>query len=372
MSRQGENIYHRKDGRWEGRYIKGRKLDGSIQYGYVYRNTREETKRVLNVFKSSYQPTVMKPRPEISLTFKEWVTVWLRRIELQVKKTTLSNYHYKLNKYILPIFKHKKLYEINEESIYSYIEELQSNHLSMSSIQSIFTLFKQILSSGLSSIQCDATFLSLIKLPKRDWTKVTSLSLSEQKKLTLAADQEPEKKGLPVLIALHTGMRIGEIAALEWHDIDFDKNIIQVSKTCQRILDQGKTTAKTYIHIDETKTKNSIRVIPMTPYLREKLIHYKHNNAMNRWVFTNNDGPCEPRLLTNYFHTIRKKVDLTHIHFHQLRHTFATRCLEALSDIPTVSALLGHKSTQLTLDVYSDVLMDQRLQTIEKIAAYIS
>ncbi|WP_265460458.1 tyrosine-type recombinase/integrase [Enterococcus sp. HY326] len=372
MSRQGENIYHRKDGRWEGRYIKGRKLDGSIRYGYVYRNTREETKRVLDVFKTSYQPAVPKPSSTISLTFKEWALVWLRRIELRVKRTTFSNYHYKLNKYILPIFKHKKLYEINEESIYLYIEELQNNHLSMSSIQSIFTLFKQVLSSGLSRIKCDATFLTLIKLPRRDWSRVTSLSLSEQKRLSLAASQEPAKKGLPVLIALHTGMRIGEIAALEWCDIDFEKNIIQVSKTCQRILNQKKTPAKTYIHIDGAKTKNSIRVIPMTPFLREKLKQYRQDGELARWVFTNNDGPCEPRLLTNYFHKIRKKVGLTHIHFHQLRHTFATRCLEALSDIPTVSALLGHKSTQLTLDVYSDVLMDQRLQTIEKVATYIS
>lgn len=370
MSKKGDNIYYRKDGRWEGRYIKGRKIDGTIRYGYVYRKTKKETKRMLDMYNTFYNPKIVQ-QPEVEMTFSEWLPIWFRSLEYQVKATTYSNYQYKLRKYITPFFKHKKVHEITEEILYSYLDELKTLNLSTSSIHSIFTLFKQCFKSACEQIACDYSFLRKVKLPNRTWGKVRALSLSEQKKFTTALKKEPLAKSLPTLLSLHTGMRIGEISALEWADVNFEKKVIYVSKTCQRIQTKDSQKPKTIIHVDLAKSKSAVRLIPMTPFILKKMREHKKNSAQSRWVFSIKNGLCEPRLLTRYFHSLREKVGLS-IHFHQLRHTFATRCLEALADIPTVSALLGHRSTQLTLDTYSDVFIEQRVQTITKVGKYIS
>lgn len=372
MSRTGDNIYQRKDGRWEGRYYKGRKLNGSIKYGYIYRKTKKETKRVLDLLKSMYAPKVTETSYSADLKFKEWLPRWMERIQSQVKPSTYSNYRYKLTKYIIPYFGQMILSKISEEEIYSYLNELEKNDLSAGSIHSIFTLFKQCLRAAISQFGGATSYLDAIKLPKRNRKKVGALSMVEQKRLTGVAQKAPRELGLPTLLALHTGMRIGEISALEWGDIDFKTNLISVTKTCQRIFTSEKRESKTYIHIDSAKSSSGNRVIPMTPFIRKKLLSFAKKSNHSNWVFSKKGKPSEPRLLTQYFHTLRKAANLPRVHFHQLRHTFATRCLEARSDIPTVSALLGHQSTKLTLDVYSDVLLEQRIQTIQKIAKYIS
>ena len=95
-------------------------------------------------------------------------------------------------------------------------------------------------------------------------------------------------------------------------------------------------------------------------------------NTAKENLFSRNNKPCEPRLLTYYFHKLRDKVQLDKVHFHQLRHTFATRCLESTSDIVSVSALLGHSSTQMTLDIYADSLLEQRIKAIKRMERTIA
>lgn len=191
MSRTGDNIYQRKDGRWEGRYYKGRKLNGSIKYGYIYRKTKKETKRVLDLLKSMYAPKVTETSYSADLKFKEWLPRWMERIQSQVKPSTYSNYRYKLTKYIIPYFGQMTLSKISEEEIYSYLNELEKNDLSAGSIHSIFTLFKQCLRAAISQFGGATSYLDAIKLPKRNRKKVGALSMVEQKRLTGVAQKAP-------------------------------------------------------------------------------------------------------------------------------------------------------------------------------------
>lgn len=172
------------------------------------------------------------------------------------------------------------------------------------------------------------------------------------------------------MLALYSGLRIGEIAALKWADIDFETNLMYVQHTYQRIPSLH-STKKTQLILADSKTEASVRVIPIGKTLKRLLLQHR-KQSKGSFVFSTNGQPCEPRLLTYHFHRIRLKAGLIQIHFHQLRHTFATRCLEARKDISSVSALLGHASTQMTLDTYVDAMLDQRYRVIKELDRMIS
>ena len=360
--RKGENIYLRKDKRWEGRYPKGRKSDGKIKYGYVYGKTYTEVRQKLFPLRLKYH-TIQEIHGTSSETFAEWSTYWLSVVMENVKPSTFSSYYYKLEKYILPIIKDIPLNELKSEQGKSLLLALQ-NKLSRSTILVVFRILNKCLNHAKKCGRIITNPFSDIQLPKARRKKVDALSRSEQNQLMDVAKKEKKGRGVPVLLALHSGMRIGEIAALRWSDVDLENNLIHVNHTYQRISGIDPTK-KTCLVFTDSKTETSIRVIPIGKSLKKMLVNYK-KQSRGEFVFSTNGQPSEPRLLTYHFHQIRKKANLQRIHFHQLRHTFATRCLEAKGDISSVSAILGHASTQMTLDTYASALLEQRIQVISQ------
>lgn len=366
--RKGENIYLRKDGRWEGRYPKGRKIDGRIKYGYVYGKSYTEVKQKLYPLRIRYQ-SLQQIQGISAGTFEEWASEWLDEVREEVKPSTLSSYYYKLTKYIFPLIKDIPLNELSFETGKKILEDLQKK-LARSTVQVVFRVLNKCLNRARKSGKLHANPFSELKIPKAKQRKVHALTLLEQKKVMKIAAKEKKGRGIPALLALYSGMRIGEIAALRWTDIDFNTNIISVHQTYQRIP-AIETTKRTQLILADSKTEASVRVIPIGKTLKKLLLkHRKHSKG--NFVFSTNGQPCEPRLLTYHFHRIRKKAELIQIHFHQLRHTFATRCLEVNKDISSVSALLGHASTQMTLDTYVDAMLEQRYQVINKLDSLIS
>ena len=366
--RKGENIYLRKDGRWEGRYPKGRKIDGRIKYGYVYGKTYTEVRQKMFPLRVHYS-TLQQTHGVSNETFEEWAVQWLGEIQREVRPSTFSSYFYKLKKYVFPKIKEIPLNELTGEHGKSLLIELQ-HKLSKSTIQVIFRIINKCLNHAKKIGKIITNPFSEIQLPKIKRKKTNALTRSEQSQLMSIAKKEKTNRGLPVLLALHSGMRIGEIAALKWEDIDFDSGLIHVSHTYQRI-GALHTHDKSRLIFTESKTDSSIRMIPIGKALKKLLLKHRKQSKTS-FVFSTNGHPCEPRLLTYHFHQIRKKANLPNIHFHQLRHTFATRCLEAKGDVSSVSALLGHSSTQMTLDTYVHALMEQRIHVISKMEKMIS
>lgn len=366
--RKGENIYLRKDGRWEGRYPKGRKLSGRIKYGYIYGKSYSEVKQKLYPLRLKYQ-SLQQIQGSSAETFEEWTIEWFNEVQNEVKPSTFSSYYYKLCTYVFPIIRDISLNELSIETGKKLLTDLQKK-LSNSTIQVIFRILNKCLNHAKKLGKINVNPFSELKIPKKKQRKIRALSLSEQKNVMAIAAKEKKGYGIPALLALYSGMRIGEIAALKWSDIDFDANLINVSHTYQRIpiIDKQR---KTQLVLTDSKTDASVRIIPMSKTLKKLLLtHRKHSKGA--FVFSTNGQPCEPRLLTYHFHQIRRKAGLLHIHFHQLRHTFATRCLEANKDIPSVSAILGHASTQMTLDTYVDAMLEQRYQVIDDLDCFIS
>lgn len=367
VSKRGENIYKRKDKRWEGRYRKGRTIDGRIQYGSIYGDTYQEVKEKLYPYKIKYQ-TIIQLQGVGSVPLSEWVGVWLAEFQSKWKPATYANYHHKLTKYVLTKIGNQPLNTLTQESLQQLIDQLEREPLSPSTIEVIFRILSNCLNQAVQRELLHSNPCLKVQLPRKTQNKVRALTKKEQRSLECEAQKVPAAKGLPVLLALQTGMRIGEIAALQWKDIDFDSNLIHVGHTYQRVAALAAEGKKSQLVYGEAKTRSSKRVIPITDKLK-KLLLKAQREANHHFVFSINGHPCEPRLLTRYFHQLRERANLNQIHFHQLRHTFATRCIEARADIASVSALLGHSSAKMTLDIYTDAMLEQRIQAIHLMAA---
>lgn len=358
--RRGENIYWRKDKRWEGRYPKGKKANGKTKYGSVYGKTLREVREKLYPLKVKYQ-SIQNSQGISAISFREWGYSWLEEVKATVKQSTYANYEHKLLHYVLSEIGDYSLNELNEEAAGELLVSLQLKKLKPSTIHVIFRITNQCLAVAIRKNLLRENPFKEIQLPKVVKTKNQALTRQEQKRLETVAMSEENGKGLPVLLALYAGLRIGEIAALAWKDIDFENNLIHVHSTFQRVfsLIEGKKTELVYT---SSKTNSSIRSIPMSQGLKKALLQQR-KRVKGEFVLSS-EHPLEPRLLTYHFHRMRKKARLATIHFHQLRHTFATRCLESKGDIMSVSALLGHGSTQMTLDTYASSLLEQQFQVV--------
>lgn len=362
MARRGENIYKRKDGRWEGRYIKGRTESGRIRYGYVYDRSFKKLRKKLLHCKNLYENNNILSN-DFRGTVKEWLTQWFRELEYEpLKPATQASYQYKLTKYVLPYLGNKKLEKLTQEDVQGLVQQLKQIKLSVSSIRLVLQIMKRSLRNAFQASMIVRLFDN-VKLPKAAKTKVTALPENQQIKME---ESLPEKEvELPVAIALNTGMRIGEICALKWEDVDFSAKEITVKRTLQRIPIQD-AEQKTAVIEGPVKSESSLRKIPINSHLLS-LLKRIVKEKKSPYVIGKKQRYTEPRALNYQFKKFMKKLQLGTIHFHQLRHTFATRLLEKGADVATVSALLGHHSAKMTLDIYVDSTKEQRIKWVNEL-----
>ncbi|MBO0455124.1 tyrosine-type recombinase/integrase, partial [Candidatus Enterococcus murrayae] len=270
--RKGENIYLRKDGRWEGRYPKGRKSNGKLRYGYIYGRSYTEVKQLLYPLRIHYH-SLQKIQGSSAETFEEWSVEWLAEVQSEVKPSTLSSYYYKLSKYVLPIIKNISLNELSLETGKSLLQELQKK-LARSTVQVIFRILNKCLNQAKKVGKLNMNPFAELKIPKAKQSKIRALSMTEQKKVMKVAAKEKKGYGIPTLLAMYSGMRIGEIAALKWEDIDFDENLIYVRHTYQRIP-AVNARRRTQLIMADSKTEASLRIIPMSKTLKKMLLTHR-------------------------------------------------------------------------------------------------
>ncbi|MGM0167918.1 hypothetical protein IGI39_002930 [Enterococcus sp. AZ135] len=287
--RKGENIYYRKDGRWEGRFPKGRQKNGRIKYGYVYGKSYSEVKQKLYPLRIHYQ-SVQQIQGVAAFSFEEWAGEWLNEVQDEVKPSTFSSYNYKLRRYVLPLLKDTSLNELSKEIGRKLLIEMQKR-LSRSTVQVIFRILNKCLNSAKKRGKINVNPFSELKIPKAKQKKVRALSLSEQKKIMKIATNEKNGYGLPSLLALYSGMRIGEIAALKWSDIDFSANLIYVHHTYQRIPTISGQD-KTQLILTDSKTEASVRIIPISQTLK-KILRNHRKRSKGIFVFSTQGQPCE-------------------------------------------------------------------------------
>ena len=175
-----------------------------------------------------------------------------------------------------------------------------------------------------------------------------------------------------IYICLSTGLRIGEICALQWKDIDMGRMILHVRDTLERVYTPENDESHTQLLLSSAKTHNSIRDIPLTKDLGRLLTNLLHGKKPEDFVLSGSERPLEPRTYRNYYHHYIKSAGLPYVRFHGLRHSFATRCIESGCDYKTVSVLLGHSNISTTLNLYVHPNNEQKLKCMETVSRYLS
>ena len=201
-----------------------------------------------------------------------------------------------------------------------------------------------------------------LKRPKLTEKPVECFSLAEQKQIEQAIRQAirngKKDKLYGILLCLYSGLRIGELMALQWSDIDFEKGILTVSKSCH--------DGKVGLIIDEPKTATSRRMIPLPKQLLPILKVIKKKSA-SPFVVSSNGKPVSVRSYQRSFELLLKKLKIPHKGFHSLRHTFATRAIECGMDVKTLSEILGHKNPTVTLNRYAHSLMEHKKEMMNRL-----
>jgi len=297
-------------------------------------------------------------------TIAQLVNLWQQDKKQYVKKSSISAYMLLIENHLLPAFGNK--HNVEESEAQAFVFQKLEQGLSHKTIKDILIVLKMVLKFGAKN-----KWLQLhewdIKYPtEREKQFIEVLSRTHQKKLMQHIQEHFTFRNLGVLICLCSGMRIGEICALTWDDIDTDNGIINIRRTIQRIYIIEEGIRKTELLLDTPKTKNSIREVPMNKDLIKMLKPIKKIVNSTFFVITNDARPTEPRTYRTYYKNLMDALEMPKLKFHGLRHSFATRCIESKCDYKTVSVLLGHSNITTTLNLYVHPNLEQKKKAIDQ------
>ena len=294
----------------------------------------------------------------------EVIALWKADKKNYVKKSTFSAYVLLIENHLLPYFGNQ--YEIQEADVQAFVLQKLEAGLSQKTIKDILIVLKMVLKFGAKNKWIVYEPFEIQYPTIRENQQIEVLSRTHQKKIMNYIQEHFTFRNLGVLICLSSGMRIGEICALTWEDIDTDNGVISVNRTIQRIYVIEDGTRKTELILDTPKTKNSIREIPMNRDLIRLTKPIKKIVNPSFFVLTNDAKPTEPRTYRSFYKNLMRYLEIPEIKFHGLRHSFATRCIESNCDYKTVSVLLGHSNISTTLNLYVHPNMEQKKKAIEQ------
>ena len=382
---EGTIYYSEKLNKWVGQFVAGRKADGKLNRKSVYGNTRKEVKEKMTKALAEVQTNTYIDKTDI--------TIGQLGEELINKKIESNNIRESTYYRLEGTFKHIKesnLYNAKIQKVTSV--ELQDfmntkKDYANSYIDKIYELLNSIFKEAINREYIYKNPLNIVLKPKslKNDKKVEALTTEEQKQFLQAVKGEIYENIF--MIALYTGMRIGEILALTPDDIDLDNNIISINKTLTKNKD-GK-----YILGKTTKTYNSCREIPITMLFKSNLEDALNNfiSNKNNLIFTHSNGNIiAPSSINTAFKKICKNANIhctihktrrdkkiinlktSTCNTHMLRHTFATRCIESGMSAPVLQKLLGHKNIKTTINTYTSVFDKFRNDEMDKYINYIN
>ncbi|MDO5106065.1 site-specific integrase [Capnocytophaga sp.] len=298
-------------------------------------------------------------------TFSEIAILWAEDKKQYVKKSSFSAYMLLLENHLLPVFQSCENC-IDEQSVQQFVLDKLAQGLSQKSVKDILIVLKMILKFGAKNKWINYTPFDLRFPTDRERQSIEVLTKTDQKYLMYYIQEHFTFKNLGIYICLSAGIRIGEICALTWQDIDLENGVIHIRKTIQRVYVVENGRRKTELILDTPKTKNSVREVPISKDLLKILKPIKKLVNPAFFVLTNHEKPTEPRTYRTYYKNLMNQLNIPELKFHGLRHSFATRCIESNCDYKTVSVLLGHANISTTLNLYVHPNMEQKKKAIEQ------
>lgn len=300
------------------------------------------------------------------MKFEDVVGLWQADKKRYVKRSTYYAYSLLITNHLLPAF--SGMTDVTETVVQEFVLEKLRQGLSRKSVKDILIVLKMILRYAAKNGYMSHHEID-VKYPiERQVQHIDVLSLDNQRFLIDYIENHLTFMNLGIYICLCTGLRIGEICALVWDDIDMKAGVVNVSRTIQRIYMVDGTRRRSEVVIDTPKSVNSIRQVPLSRNLQKILSPLKKIVNGSFYVLTNSARPIEPRSYRNHFNRLIGELDIPKLKFHSLRHSFATRCIESRCDTKTVSLLLGHSSVNTTLNLYVHPNMDHKKKCIEQMS----
>ena len=365
MPKRGENIRKRKDGRWEARIRTDTK---NSKYISVYAKSYKEVREKKNKLLASQNLTIFNTS---KLTLEDVIMQWKEEHYLHQKGSTRLKYEFIINNHILPELGTLPISKVDRLTITKFLNKKltqgrldKTGGLEPTYLKGIACILNSIMQFAVEQKYCDPIKISF-SMPKITRKELIILGKEDQIKLETEILKNCSLTGLGILISLNFGLRIGEVCALRWDDIDLGKNCIYIRHTISRVLDDTK--GKTYLTIETPKTSSSLREIPI-PLKMVNIFTKMKSQARSQYVISDKEGFVSPRTYEYRFHKLLAAYEIPQVNYHALRHTFATRCIEVGVDIKTLSEFMGHSNVSITLNTYVHSSIELKRKQIEKLS----
>lgn len=301
--------------------------------------------------------------------YKEVLDEWLLEKEKHIKYTTYCKYQYIINCNIKPTLGNILIKKLKNEDLSDFFNDIHISSLSDSTKKLIFIIINSSIKYAIKQKYRKPFVISNIKI-KNPSTRIDYLTMKEQQSLEKYLNNNLNLRNITILFALYTGIRLGELCALQWKDIDFTNNTVYITKNVQRVKSNDiYKNNKTKLIVITPKTEHSIRIVPLPIFLINILKTFKSDK--DNYIFTNLRKPKDPRALEKYFKSVLNKCGLRQMVFHTLRHTYATRSREAGIDIKILSELLGHSNYKVTLDIYIHTSLEFKKESVNSLVKYL-
>ena len=304
----------------------------------------------------------------MSLTFQEVASLWKADKRQWIKPSSYATYVRLVHVHLLPYF--ADCQSFSEAFIQQYVYDRLQDGLRVKTIRDSMIVFKMILRYGEKlgawpHVPFEVHYPSSAMEGPR---QVSVMDWKDQQRLAGYLQTHFSFRNLGILICMHSGLRIGELCALQWKDLDVDAGVILVTKTVQRLWLSDGEEHQNVLQVGPPKTLSSVREIPISHELMRVIRPLRKVMDARCYVLSNADDPLEPRYFRDYFKKLLSSLDIKPVRFHALRHSFATRCIESKCDYKTVSAILGHASISTTLDLYVHPGLQEKKRCIEKLS----
>ena len=374
MSRKGENIYKRKDGRWEGRYLK-RTPEGKSRYGYVYAKTYRETKEKLRKAAAQWEANPLRDKNP-ALLLPAVAARWESTLSGQVKESTFVKYHVTIVNHLLPALGHLSVEEMSHEIIENFAlgllrgEGNAAKPLAPRTVSDILSVLRSILRFAQRSgaqVTCDGSSVRIRRPP----VEIRVLSRQEQEILRRYLYNNRSARNAGILLSLFAGLRVGEVCALRWEDIQLEERVLHVRHTMQRIQNLDPVGPRTHVVITTPKSVTSARTIPLPEDLIQ--IMYDLPGPRRGFFLTGEETHfAEPKVMQDHFARVLTRCGIKEANYHALRHTFATRCVELGFDVKSLSELLGHSTVSMTMDRYVHPTLEHKRENMQLLSGLLS